>query len=446
MAAINKSIYEKFIIESADGSRNVDISAGVVAFTYFENIFSPTLTARAIIVNTGNTIVGLDGKMQTVYNGLPIRGGERVLIKIAGNSSINEGLDFSDTPSRYFHVGSITNVLIDEGTETFTLNLVSRETITNETVRVGKKFPTSQKISDSVKNILKNYVKTEKDIIVDQTQNPYGFIGNMKKPFTLITWLASKSVPGKGASKDSSAGFLFYETIYGFNFRSIDNLIEEDPFEKDYVFTPGIVNTEDPERDFKILRYGINRNQDLIAKLERGAYSSQRYYINPVSFKPNISVFKSSDYLKSNGMSQLGSKTIDLPSIDEKSDKTLGDLPTRIFVGMLDVGTVEEDASDEGWNSPSKLNADPAKIHAQSMMRYNQLFTQVLEITVPLNSKLTAGNIIRCEFPLTGDTKRKEPDPETSGLYMIKELAHYFDAKGSYSKLKLVRDSFGRKW
>ena len=445
MSAINKSIYEKFIIESADGSRNVDISAGVVAFTYFENIFSPTLTARAIIVNTGNTIVGMDGKMQTVYNGLPIRGGERVLIKIAGNSSINEGLDFSDTPSRYFHVGSITNVLIDEGTETFTLNLVSREIITNETVRVGKKFPTSQKISDSVKNILKNYIKTEKDIIVDQTQNPYGFIGNMKKPFTLITWLASKSVPGKGASKDSSAGFLFYETIYGFNFRSIDNLIEEDPFEKDYVFTPGIVNTEDPERDFKILRYGINRNQDLIAKLERGAYSSQRYYINPVSFKPNISVFKSSDYLKSNGMSQLGSKTIDLPSIDEKSDKTLGDLPTRIFVGMLDVGTVEEDASDEGWNSPSKLNADPAKIHAQSMMRYNQLFTQVLEITVPLNSKLTAGNIIRCEFPLTGDTKRKEPDPETSGLYMIKELAHYFDAKGSYSKLKLVRDSFGRK-
>jgi hypothetical protein len=29
---------------------------------------------------------------------------------------------------------------------------------------------------------------------------------------------------------------------------------------------------------------------------------------------------------------------------------------------------------------------------------------------------------------------------------MIKELAHYFDGKGSYSKLKLVRDSFGRKW
>ena len=97
MAAVNKSIYEKFIIESADGSRDVDISAGVIAFTYFENIFSPTITARAIVVNTGNTIKGKDGKMQTVYNGLPLRGGQRVLIKIAGNSNMNkDGLDFSD--------------------------------------------------------------------------------------------------------------------------------------------------------------------------------------------------------------------------------------------------------------------------------------------------------------------------------------------------------------
>ena len=40
MSAISKSIYEKFIIESADGTRNVDISAGVIAFTYFETIFS----------------------------------------------------------------------------------------------------------------------------------------------------------------------------------------------------------------------------------------------------------------------------------------------------------------------------------------------------------------------------------------------------------------------
>ena len=444
MAAIDKSIYEKFTIESADQSRTVDISSGVIAFTYFENIFSPYLTARVIVTNTGGSIKGKDGKLQSIYNGLPLRGGERVVIKVASNSNNNIGLDFSKKPSDYFYVASVTNVLIDEGSETFTLNLVSREAITNETVRVGKKFPTSQKISDSVKDILKNYLKVDKIDGVEETQNPYGFIGNMKKPFTILTWLASKSVSGESkSSKDSSAGYVFYETKKGFSFKSIDSLMEQKPYKKTFKFTPGVISSNDSKKDFKILRYNIDRNQDLIGKLERGAYSSYRFYINPVSFKPVISVFKSDDYVGKT--SNLGDKEVSLPKIDKNSDRTLGDLPTRIFVGMLDVGTVEKDASNKGWNNSVERNADPAKIHAQSMMRYNQIFTQVVEIQIPLNTNLNAGSVVRCEFPQLATTKRKETDPETSGLYMIKELAHYFDGKGSYSKLKLVRDTYGRK-
>ena len=444
MAAIDKSIYEKFIIESADQSRTVDISSGVIAFTYFENIFSPYLTARVIVTNTGGSIKGKDGRLQSIYNGLPLRGGERVVIKVASNSNNNIGLDFSKKPSDYFYVASVTNVLIDEGSETFTLNLVSREAITNETVRVGKKFPTSQKISDSVKDILKNYLKVDKIDGVEETQNPYGFIGNMKKPFTILTWLASKSVSGESkSSEDSSAGYVFYETKKGFSFKSIDSLMEQKPYKKTFKFTPGVISSNDSKKDFKILRYNIDRNQDLIGKLERGAYSSYRYYINPVSFKPIINVFKSDDYIGKT--SNLGDKEVSLPKIDKNSDRTLGDLPTRIFVGMLDVGTVEKDASNKGWNNSVERNADPAKIHAQSMMRYNQIFTQVVEIQIPLNTNLNAGSVVRCEFPQLATTKRKETDPETSGLYMIKELAHYFDGKGSYSKLKLVRDTYGRK-
>ena len=444
MAAIDKSIYEKFLIESADGTKTADISEGVIAFTYFENIFSPYLTARVIVANTSGAIEGDDGNLQSIYNGLPLRGGERVLIKIAGNSKTNEGLDFSQSPDQYFYVASVTNVLLNEGTESFTLNLVSREAITNETTRVGKKFPTSQKISGSVEDILKNYLKVDKIGDIEETQNTYGFIGNMKKPFTIITWLASKSVSGSAKpGEDSSAGYVFFETQSGFNFVSIDKIMESKPYKVDFVFSPGIISTDDPNRDFKILTYATNRNQDLIGKLERGAYSSQRYYINPVSFIPTISVFKSDDYQgKANN---LGDKEVALPKIDDKSEKTLGDLPSRIFVGMLDVGTLEQDASDEGWNDPVKRNADPQRIHSQSMMRYNQIFTQVVDIQIPLNTNLTAGSVIRCEFPQLSKAKRKQPDPEISGLYMIKELAHYFDAKGSYTKLKIVRDTFGRK-
>ena len=213
----------------------------------------------------------------------------------------------------------------------------------------------------------------------------------------------------------------------------------------DYTFKPNVINSSDPKKDYNILSYNIDRSQDMLSKLERGAYSSERYYINPVSFKPDIRHFKSTDYLGKDGINNLGDESVYLPYISDDSDDHLGDLPTRIFVGMLDIGTIEKDASDEGWNDPIKRNADPAKIHAQSMMRYNQLHTQVLDITIPMNTNLSAGDLIKCNFPQISNKKRKEPDRETSGLYMIKELAHFFDSKGSFTKLKVIRDTFGKK-
>ena len=42
--SVNKSLYEEFIISSGDGSTTVDIAAGVVNFTYYENLFSPVIT------------------------------------------------------------------------------------------------------------------------------------------------------------------------------------------------------------------------------------------------------------------------------------------------------------------------------------------------------------------------------------------------------------------
>ena len=57
-------------------------------------LYSPMLTAKVLVINTGNTIEGKDGKFQSLYNGFPLRGGERVVIKIAGNCGTNKGLRF----------------------------------------------------------------------------------------------------------------------------------------------------------------------------------------------------------------------------------------------------------------------------------------------------------------------------------------------------------------
>ena len=442
MYSSKPSIYEKMIIESADGSKTADISAGAFLVTYYENLFSPMITAKIIVVNTGDSITGEDGKIQSLYNGFPLRGGERVVLKISGNSEINkEGLDFSKDPSHYFYVASITNVLVDSQRETFTLNLIPREAITNETSRVGKKFPASQSISDSVENILKEYLKSDKINVIDKTKNPYGFIGNLKKPFTILTWLSSKGVP-VSTGKDASAGYLFYQTKDGFNFRSLDDLVTQEPYKEKFVYTPNIVDFQDPRNNFKILSYGTNKNQDLIGNLERGTYCSYRLFFNPLTFEytnPEKGLFKLDDYQKE--VKNLG-REIELPPISDDSDLTLGDVPSRYMTAVLDIGTMEKKPFVPKDPSVSE-NCDPFKIQSQAIMRYNILFTQVLEMTIPFNANLRAGSCIECEFPKLDRAKRSEPDSEQSGLYIIKELCHSFDSDGSFTKMKLIRDTFG---
>jgi hypothetical protein len=422
MPAVDSSIYEEILIESNDQSNSVDLRLGIQSIDYYEDIFSPTITAKIVVTNTGNTVNG-----QSIYQGLPLRGGERVSMKIAGNTASNPGLNFS------FYVSSISNVISGDQLETFVLNLCSREAITNETARVVKKYPTSSPISASAEDIIKSYLQTSKKSTVDPTSNKYGFIGNMRKPFTVLTWLASKGVPdSKG---DATAGYVFYETQDGYNFRALDKLITQ---EKSATYNAiEVVTPDSPNKDFEILSYVTNRNQNMLEKLRLGAFASQRMFFNPNTFEftdPAKGLFKYENYA---GKSKnLGSK-ITLPKVSEGSDLTLGDIPTRMITGIIDIGTLEKDVSvDE--------NADPFKYQSQALMRYNVLFTQTLTMTVPLNTNLKAGNIIECLFPKTTTSKKKEYDQEQSGLYMIKELCHHFDTEGSYTSMKLIRDTFGQ--
>jgi len=427
MPAVDSSKYDEVLIESNDQSKTIDLRTGVQSIDYYEDIFSPTITAKIVVTNTGNSIDG-----QSIYQGLPLRGGERVSIKIAGNTSKNPGLNFSSKDS-YLYVSSISNVISGNQVETFVLNLCSREAITNETARVAKKYPTSSPISASAEDIIKSYLQTKKDVKVDPSSNKYGFIGNMRKPFTVLTWLASKGVPdSKG---DATAGYVFYENQDGYNFRALDKLITQESLAT-YNATD-IVNPNSEKQDFQILSYVTTKNQNMVEKLRLGAFASQRMFFNPLNFEftdPEKGLFKIDDYA---GKSKnLGSK-ITLPKITQDSEQTLGDIPTRMITGIIDLGTLEKDVSvDE--------NANPLKYQSQALMRYNVLFTQSITMTVPSNTNLKAGDIIECLFPKTTTSEKKEYDQDQSGLYMIKELCHHFDTEGSYTSMKLIRDTFGK--
>ena len=432
--SINRSIYEQAILESNDMSRTVDIKSGIVGIAYYEDIFSPTITAKVYVVNAGNSIAPADGTAaQSIYNGLPLRGGERFSLKIGANSKTNKALDFS-SGNNSLYVSSITDVVSESQREIFTLNLVSREAITNETSRVGKKYKVDSTINASVRDILSNYLRTDRIGTIDTSSNKYGFIGNLRKPFAVLVWLASKAVPD--ISKDATAGFVFYQTIDGFQFRSLDRLIQQSP-KATYTYTRVNQSGVERDNDFNILNYRTEKNQNLIEKLRLGTYASYRIFYNPYDFTftdPATGLFTINDYVSD--VKNLGQELV-LPKISASDGRTLGEIPTRFITQCLDIGTLDPGVSETE-------NADPIKYQSQALMRYNILFTQTVSMTIPSNTNLRAGDIISCQVPKISSGDKEEFDPDQSGLYMIKELCHHFDSDGSYTSMKLIRDTFGK--
>ena len=441
--AQDSASYEVFTIESSfNPGKTVDIRLGVISFNYFEDLFSPTITAKLVIVDGGNVVVSdksTDGKKESLYSGLPLRGGERIGIKIQPfgaprGSNSNPALDFN-TGTTYFYVSKISSVMKQGQREVIVLDLTSREAITNEIVRVFKRYPRDLAINDSVQKIVKENLGS-KLVDFDQTSNQYGFMGNMKKPFNILVWLASKAVD---ANKE--AGYFFYQTKQGFKFKSVSSLIEagKNSPKSEYTFRS---SNPDPlgYTDDLILSYTITLNHDLISKLKRGMYSS--FF---AEFDPSTGSYSSVEQGKFSIQEKeprvkLG-EDFEVPKILGAAELT--NLPSRIISMVSDVGTLEKIAYvPQNDSDLPAANAKGSEYQRQSIMRYNLLFMQTLNIQVPCNTNLEVGDVIKCNFPKTSSDS-KENDPELSGLYMIKELCHHFNVDQSITSMKLIRDTHG---
>ena len=444
MSASEASSFEELVIQSNDQKRTANLTAGVVSVDYYEDILSPTVTAKIRIINTGDSITKEGSKeKQSIYNGLPLRGGERLSMKIldqgkTGEGGEKKGLDFSN-PEKYLFVSSITQVLQEEQRESFLLNLVSREAITNETTRVYKRY--RGRISDTVRKILTdpliglNVDKSKLNKIVESTKGSYDFVGNLRKPFSTLISLASKSIPNK--SGDATAGFVFFQTQDGFQFSSIDSLIKQKS-KATYTYTDVNESSITKNNDYKILQYTVDKNQNLIENLRMGTYSFRRLSFNPLSFQFKQEVYNYGDKnsaKKNDRMNNLGTKELQLPKISDDSKLTLDQLPTRTVSQIVDVGASTTVSKDDNYPAD--------KYQGQNVVRYNLLMTQSVSMTVPCNTDLKAGDIITCLFPKISREDKNEYDSEESGKYMIKELCHHFEAKRSFTSMTLVRDTYG---
>ena len=405
----NRFIIKECSLVPSEGSslkQEFNIAAGNPSITYFESIVSPAISLSLNFIDV-DQLISRQG----------VTGGEYLSLRI-GVRGYDKDFEIK-ADKHLLMLNSVKDVSTSSSSQLATLEFLSVEGIINETARVNQRF--TGNVTETVKKLLKGKkgIQTKKNLDSDRASNAYSFVGNLKRPFDTIQWLCSKTQ----SSKDGY-GFLFFETLDGYVFKSIEKLLDQRPVE--YKKSE---KAEDAGDDFRILENNLNQTNDIGMNCRMGMYANKTIYIN---------------------LDNATQKTVDFKIEDLKLKKSpklpnrLETFPTRLMLRVLDKGALQKGSQKKELQRENEL----AIYQSKSYARNNLIFSQSMSISIPFIPTLRAGQMLNLRFPLRkGDdqettTYGQESDDDVSGKYLISELCHIIGNNQAHTQLTLIRDVF----
>ncbi len=419
-SASRASIFE--VMNIKNDKKQANLTARTFEFSYYESVYSPEITAFLRYIDSSGALKAdkeqdIQEREGSIKSSLPIVGEEDLEFKILTKSGT---LDFTKKP---FRVNGSATVAMESQRQAVDLTLVSQPAIENEEIK-NPTITYKGRISDNVKKILSELNISFKSKNIDPTRNSYDFISRSKGGLDLILDLCRRSIPTNG-----DPGYFFYETQDGHKFKAIDNLISQPPVET-YTYTGALSsNADNDENDFKIVKAPVFLKDQNIKDRKKWV-ASRNIFFNPYKLKVDEQF-----YVLKTAEGEVG----------DEVKKTLGKKITSTR-GTKGYSTTNYHILDIGSLDYQNLtpNNDPREWQAKSPMRYNLLHTQMMEIQVPCNVRLSAGDVIKVKMERQGDEKELGGfDEHVSGNYLILHLCHNFDNEKSFTSMTLARDTYG---
>lgn len=404
--------------------KGLEVSQGTIELNYYESILDCSVRASAQIVDTGfRAEQQRIGESMVEKEDIDLRLSEpaEIVIVDGNQAKLKTSLILQRT----------RDLFESHNKAIYSLDFYTKEAADNEekSRRVIKKF--TGKPSDHVPQILKEYLGTSKECKVDETWNEYNVTFTTEKPFYACTYLGPKSGPSRGTG--ALAGYLFYENADGYNFRSIDILMSEEPKRK-LIYNDLVERTPPPGYDAKILNYAYDNTLDLNEALLTSSLGiAKKDTFSHVDSYYEISNFDSNNQYQ---VWNTGGKRFPNPMKKE----------TKIFTKWSDEGVNPSGSIKNQIGKSKEINFNSDEILRQSYMRYNNLYAIKLSIAIPLDLELKAGDKVLCDFPEVSSKSFKIVSQKKSGIYMIADLCHHITPKrGNYTRLNLVRETVDKK-
>ena len=418
--------------------RRIDIKGILYNFEIAEDILTNNVVGSAIVYD-----------MQDIRSMLPIVGLERLSLKF--NSPGNPGYDFTEdngVPLQIYKIDKVKRDPNTDGAQLYQIYFCSPEMYNNSITKISKAY--AGPIENAVKDILRNYLKSEKPFYFEPTATNTKIVIPNLNPYEAIRLLAKSAVP---RNYPNNSGYVFYETSQGYYFRSLASMMaigsigaQITPKWKFTSLVASITdNPKSPEvkdierRLSNVIQYEYDKPVDTLENIFNGMYSNK--VISHNAFNKTITT-DNYDYIE-RGKKQPHTEMRREAGLlyPEAVNYANTNKPlTQHFDSKLMVKSsttkVHNDYEDSG-----NVGGLGSRISMRQVMKNHNL-----SLLVYGNTLINCGDIITFTSPMmrpAGPGEEIELNQYTSGRYLIMAIKHIVNLESQRHEmvLKCFKDS-----
>ena len=397
----------------------------------YESIYSPGITGTITLLDSDSNNLVEDGNIQFI---------EPFYFQFT--NARDESLIFNG------FLNKLKNKVAKAGRNLYEIEFVSSSIRKNEENLVFKAFKKEE--PETIIEEMINLIGEKNEIV--GTGEPMTFVGSGWKAARVMEYVCVNGVFDKSKSQVSvqkdgeeptlngTTGFLCFETLDGFRFVAIDQILTAKCFQKheDYVFE--LANRSYPlEKATKIIMdYHIDYMGDFFQKQRSGADAHTH-----VSFDMDKGEWVEFEWDSWEQVNKtITEEQFKLSRMYIGSEDYINVRPTRVITSII---------NNERANDKSKCDKEDddsidqqRKTLSQNIVRENTFQDVSATFTLAPQFVIRAGDTISVKIQkvTSEDSKDRQPNKRHSGEYIIRQVGHHINADGhAYTKLNTLRST-----
>lgn len=404
------------------GSEGNDIEFSTEEIVYidlFEDIDNAAISGELCVADSGGNL------QQTT----PLIGQEYLSLRIHVPGLGGEW-DYIDS---LMHVTSFVSRIDENKAQFLTMRFISREFVINNRLTISQTLKGSS--SDIVENLLKNHIKTNKDLFIEPSSGNYKFIAPDVTPFNLIEHCKREAI----SSEHNSATYHFFENKEGYHFRSLESMYAQ-PAMQDYTSHVGSLmdcGTEQIEEGFsQILNYEINYSDDTTINQQVGQYSSKTIAHDIFNKRYDVSLYNYHEQFEDekhiNHFFGLAEYPVYNSSQVTSDESTLSDFPVKTYLMPVSRKYAYEEV-DGNHNENGNYTYSTGRALDRMGQRTSRMMQlkngRDITLTVHGNTLVSAGDMVEINLPfVTGvvEIDNRTIDRFVRGPHLVKRIRHNF--------------------